>query len=208
MKLLIIDDDSLICDGLKMIFELEKDFEVVGIGNNGEEAYRLCGEQLPDIVLMDIRMPKCDGVMGATRIKQTFPNIKVVMLTTFKDDEYIKAALNCGAEGYILKSQPADSIVKSVRAVANGSVVFEKQIASKIPKFMTNKEHITPETYHLTEREYDIVQLIGKGYSNKEISGKLYISEGTVRNYLTVILEKLNLRDRTQLAIFYIHHFE
>lgn len=208
MNIIIADDDSLICDGLKMIFELEEDFEVMGIGHNGDEAFDLCKENVVDIVLMDIRMPKCDGVIGAKKIKQVFPNIKVVMLTTFKDNEYIKAALKCGAEGYILKSQPADSIVKSVRAVSKGSVVFEKQVASMIPLLLHNKTKKTRGEFNLTDREFTIVKLVGNGLSNKEISKKMYISEGTVRNYLTGILEKLNLRDRTQLAIFYIHYFE
>ncbi|MDF2700543.1 MAG: two component transcriptional regulator, LuxR family [Haloplasmataceae bacterium] len=208
MKLLIVDDDTLICDGLKMIFELEDDFQVVGTGKNGEEAYKLCQEYKPDIVLMDIRMPICDGVIGASKIKAVFPEIKVVMLTTFKDTEFIKEALNCGAEGYILKSQPADSIVKSVRAVAKGSVVFEKQIALMIPDLMSKNNKKQPSDFNLTNREFDIIRLIGQGMSNKEISHELFIGEGTIRNNITIILEKLNLRDRTQLAIFYIHNFE
>ncbi|QVK16844.1 response regulator transcription factor [Mycoplasmatota bacterium] len=208
MRIVIIDDDHLICDGLKLIFELEDDFEVVGTGHNGKEAYDLCNEQNPDLVLMDIRMPNVDGVSATSTIKKDFPQIKVILLTTFKDNEYIKAALNYGAEGYILKSQKADSIIKSVRAVGKGSVVFEKDIANMIPELISSKKYASPKDYQLTEREFDVVKLVGQGFSNKEISQKLFLSEGTVRNYLTLILEKLNLRDRTQLAIFYVHHFE
>lgn len=208
VKLLIVDDDYLICDGLKLIFECEDDVEVVGIAHNGQEAYRKCEEFIPDLVLMDIRMPIMDGVLGTTKIKQMFPTIKVVLLTTFKDTEYINAAIQCGAEGYILKSQSATSIVESVRAVSNGSVVFEKEVANMFKDLLSNKETKTKEDYHLTDREFDIVELIGQGFSNKEICQKLFISEGTVRNYITLILEKLQLRDRTQLAIFYVHHFE
>ncbi len=207
MKILIVDDDQLICDGLKMIFESEVDLEVVGIGYNGEDAYNLCQIEKPDIILMDIRMPYVDGVKATYNIKRDFPQVKVILLTTFKDSEYIKAALKYGAEGYILKSQKADSIIKSLRAVGNGSVVFEKEIASMIPNLIYEKQS-NKEDFNLTNREHDILELIGNGYSNKEISQELFISEGTVRNYITIILEKLNLRDRTQLAIFYIHHFE
>lgn len=208
MRIVIIDDDHLICDGLKLIFELEDDFEVVGVGHDGKEAFDLCSEQKPDLVLMDIRMPNVDGVSATSTIKKDFPQIKVILLTTFKDNEYIKAALNYGAEGYILKSQKADSIIKSVRAVGKGSVVFEKDVANMIPELISTKKYASPKDFQLTEREFDIVKLVGQGLSNKEISQKLYLSEGTVRNYLTLILEKLNLRDRTQLAIFFIHHFE
>lgn len=208
MRCLIVDDDHLICDGLKMILELEDEIEVVGVCHNGQDAYEMCVDIHPDLVLMDIRMPKTDGIIGAKKIKESFNDIKIVMLTTFKDEEYIKEALSCGAEGYILKSQKADSIVKSIRAVLNGSVVFEKEVATMIPNLLTKAKKNEEKDFNLTNRELEIIKLIGKGSSNKEISETLYISEGTVRNYLTVVLEKLNLRDRTQLAIFYIHNLE
>lgn len=204
MRILIVDDDALICDGLKIILEMEEDFQVLGIAHNGNEAYNLCSRLHPDLVLMDIRMPECDGVLATTKIKQKYPDIKVVILTTFKDTEYISSALKCGAEGYILKSQKAESIIKSIRAVGNGSVVFEKEVAGMIPELIIKNNKKNPSDFELTEREFEIVRLIGSGKSNREISEELYISEGTVRNHLTIILEKLHLRDRTQLAIFYL----
>lgn len=201
-----MDDDALIRDGLKILLELEDDFEVIGTAANGQEAFELCGQFHPDIVLMDIRMPIMDGVRGTGLIKQHFRHIKVVILTTFKDDEYIKEALKCGAEGYILKNQPSDSIIESLRAVGKGNAVFEREVASTLSAML--KEHKkAPEHLDLTVRELEILALIAEGLSNKEIAERIYLSEGTTRNYVTGLLEKLHLRDRTQLAIFYLKHF-
>lgn len=207
MRILIVDDDALIRDSLKLILELEEDFEVVGTASNGQEAYEISKEKNPDIVLMDIRMPVLDGVLGTKIIKSEFNNVKVVILTTFKDDEYIKEAIKNGAEGYILKNQSSDSIVESLRAVYKGNIVFEKQIVETISTMMTREKRKEPESFNLTDREFEILKLVGDGLSNREIASKLYLSEGTVRNYVTTLLEKLELRDRTQLAIFYLKNF-
>ncbi len=126
MKVLIVDDDALIRDGLKILLEIEEDFLVIGTASNGQEAFEMCRKERPDLVLMDIRMPVMDGVLGTKLIKSHFKDIKVVILTTFKDDEYIKEALRSGAEGYILKNQPADSIIESLRAVSKGNIVLEQ----------------------------------------------------------------------------------
>ncbi|HEY2420596.1 MAG TPA: response regulator transcription factor [Neobacillus sp.] len=203
MKVLIVDDDALIRDGLKILIELEADFEVTGTASNGQEAFEMCQKQRPDIVLMDIRMPNMDGVLGTKLIKQHFNTIKVVILTTFKDDEYIKEAIKSGAEGYILKNQPSDSIIESLRAVGKGNTVFEKEVASALSS-MLKDEKKPPMKLDLSDREQEILSLIAEGMSNKEIAERIYLSEGTIRNYTTGLLEKLKLRDRTQLAIFYI----
>lgn len=207
MKLLIVDDDALIRESLSILLGLEDDIEVVGTASNGQEAYELCITSRPDIVLMDVRMPIMDGVLGTKIIKESFNEIKVVILTTFKDDEYIKEALKNGAEGYILKNQTSDSIIDSLKAVIKGNMVFEKNVAETISSFMREENKKTPTDYNLTEREADILKLIGEGMSNKEISKVLYLGEGTIRNYITNLLEKLQLRDRTQLAIFYLKNF-
>ncbi|WP_274362866.1 response regulator transcription factor [Paenibacillus thermotolerans] len=206
MKVLIVDDDALIRDGLKILIELEDDFEVIGTASNGQEAFEKCAQLQPDLVLMDIRMPVMDGVRGTGRIKQQFPNMKVVILTTFKDDEYIKEALKCGAEGYILKNQPSDSIIESLRAVGKGNAVFEREVASTLSSMLKERKK-TPAQLDLTARELEKLALIAEGLSNKEIAERIYLSEGTTRNYVTGLLEKLQLRDRTQLAIFYLTHF-
>lgn len=207
MKVLIADDDALIRDSLKIILEMEDGITVCGTASNGQEAYKMCSETQPDVVLMDIRMPLMDGVLGTKQIKSTYPDIKVVILTTFNDDEYIKEAIRSGAEGYVLKNQPPDSIVECLWAVEKGNSVFQRDIAGKISSMIKEEKFKDPRVDQLTARELDILKLIGEGLNNKEISEKLFLSEGTVRNYVTTLLEKLELRDRTQLAIFYVKNF-
>ncbi|WP_234123591.1 response regulator transcription factor [Clostridium hydrogenum] len=207
MKVLIADDDELVCDGLKLLLDMEDDFEVVGIAHNGIEAFNLCKRLLPDIVLMDIRMPDIDGVIGTRLIKEKFNQVKIVILTTFKDDEYIKEAIKSGAEGYILKNQKADTMIESLRAVSKGSFVFQKEVASSISSMLREGHKVDMSKFNLSQREIEVMKLVADGLSNKEIGDKLFISDGTVRNYVTMILEKLNLRDRTQLAIFYLKSF-
>lgn len=206
MKVLIADDDALIRDSLKLILELEDDIEVVGTALSGEEAVELCKKYSPDIVLMDIRMPGLDGIIATKQIKMYNKNIKIVILTTFKDDEYISEAIKNGAEGYILKSQSADSIVNSIRMVYSGNGVFQNEILNSIMG-MINSNKKAEIKVHLSERELDVLKLIGEGLSNKEIAEKLFLSQGTVRNYVTNLLDKLELRDRTQLALYYVKNF-
>jgi DNA-binding NarL/FixJ family response regulator len=207
LKVIIVDDDALIRDGLKILLDMETDIRVVGTASNGQEAFDMCRKEMPDLVLMDVRMPVMDGVLGTKLIKQHFRDIKVVILTTFKDDEYIREAVKSGAEGYILKNQPSDSIIESLRAVMKGNMVLEKEVAGALSSMLKEEKREKVERPDLTDRELDILKLIGEGLSNKEIAGKLYLSEGTVRNYITSLLEKLDLRDRTQLAIYYVKNF-
>jgi DNA-binding NarL/FixJ family response regulator len=190
-----------------MLLELEEDFEVIGTAGNGREAFALCQREQPDLVLMDIRMPVMDGVLGTKLIKEHFPTIPIVILTTFKDDEYIKEALTNGAAGYILKSQPADSIIDSLRAAAKGNIVLERAVASSLSAMLKEDNYKGQAELQLTSREMEVLELVGEGLSNREIAEKLFLSEGTVRNYVTALLEKLELRDRTQLAIFYLKNF-
>ncbi len=204
LRILIVDDDALIRDSLNIILSLEEDFQVVGTASNGAEALQLCSSVQPDIVLMDIRMPIMDGVLGTKNIKASFKDIKVVILTTFKDEEYIKEAIKNGAEGYILKNQPADAIVESLKAVNKGNIVLEKNVADALSTMLKEDKPKKNIDLDISEREMEILKLIGDGFSNKEISDKLHLTDGTVRNYVTKLLEKLHLRDRTQLAIFYL----
>lgn len=207
MKILIVDDDALIRDSLKILLGLEEDIQVVGTASNGQEAFELVREKRPDIVLMDIRMPVMDGVLGTRLIKESFKEVKVVILTTFKDDEYIKEAIKNGAEGYILKNQSSDSIVEGLRAVYKGNTVFEKGVVNVITSMFDNKTKKNPKDFGLTEREVEILTFLSDGLSNKEIAEKMFLSDGTVRNYITNLLEKLQLRDRTQLAVFHLKNF-
>jgi DNA-binding NarL/FixJ family response regulator len=207
MKVLIADDDALIRDGLKMILELEKDMEVVGTVANGQDCISLCLEKSPDLVLMDIRMPVMDGVQATKLIKEQFANIKILFLTTFKDTEYIISGIKYGAEGYVLKRSSPEVIIDSLRMIELGNVVYGKDIAAMLSDMVQNNRTITPEEVGITQKEFEIMRCICDGLSNKEIADKLYMGEGTVRNYISNILEKLQLRDRTQLAVFYMKNF-
>lgn len=205
MRVLIIDDDYLVCNSLKTILSA-KGIEVAGIGNSGEEAVDLYHSLLPDVLLMDIRMEHVNGVEASERILKQHPDAKILFLTTFSDDEYIIHALKLGVKGYILK-QNFDSIVTSLEAVYLGQNVFNTEIISKLPKLMHDAADHSLE-YDLNVREFAFLELIAKGMNNKEIADTLFLSEGTVRNYLSSLLNKLNLRDRTQLAIFYYQNMK
>lgn len=208
MKILIADDDALIRDGLAMILQTVPDLTVCGAAANGQEAVSLCASVRPDVVIMDIRMPIMDGVQATRQIKEQYKDIKVLLLTTFKDTEYIRSAIQYGADGYILKSHSSESIIESIRAVHAGNVVYEKEIAAAISGMMDREEKISPDEANINAREMELMRLIAEGLSNKEIAARLYMSEGTVRNQTSALLNKLDLRDRTQLAIFYIRKLE
>ena len=204
MKLILIDDDCLVVSALKMILESEPDFEVTASADDGSAAPALYREHRPDVLLMDIRMKQKNGLEAAEEILQEFPSARILLLTTFSDDEYIIKALKLGAAGYLLK-QDYHNIIPAIRAAASGQTVFGTEIVSRIPELMgAEKETTDYKKYGISERELDVIRLIAEGLSNKEIATHLYLSEGTVRNYLTTILDKLNLRDRTQLAVFYL----
>lgn len=202
MRVAVIDDDKLVCVSLKTILESEKDINVIGIGHNGKQAIELYDNLKPDLLLMDIRMETMTGLEAAEAILKTDKNAKILLLTTFSDDEYIIKALQIGAKGYIIK-QNFECIVPSLRAVYMGQSVFGEDIITKLPCLINNNSKANFSSYDITEKELDIITAVAEGLSNKEIATKLYLSEGTVRNSITTILEKLNLRDRTQLAIFY-----
>lgn len=203
MKVLIVDDDKLVCSSLKIILDSDNDITVIGTGNNGLEGIRLYENLKPDILLMDIRMDEMTGLEAGEAILEKHKNAKILYLTTFLDDDYIIKALNIGAKGYMLK-QDFDSIVPALHAVHKGQNVYGNEIITKLPNLL---HHSNPaanySTYGITDKEYEIICKISDGLSNKEIAELLFLSEGTVRNYISLILEKLSLRDRTQIAIFY-----
>ena len=206
MKIVIVDDDILVSSSLKTIIEANEGFEVLAIANSGVDAIRLYREHQPDVLLMDIRMDEMSGLEAAEEILNTFTKAKVLFLTTFADDEYIIRALKIGAKGYILK-QHYNSIIPALNAVYSGQSVFGEEIINKLPYVMSNQANKKDyQGYGILDKEFEIITLVSKGLSNKEIAKELYLSEGTVRNYISVILEKLELRDRTQLAIFYFNH--
>jgi len=203
MNILIIDDDNLVSLSLKTILEASGEVTIVGIGSTGEEAISLYQKYEPDILLMDIRMTGMSGLTAGNRILQQYPDARILFLTTFADDEYIIRALHMGAKGYLLK-QNFESILPALQAVSRGQTVFGEKITDKLPELIANNSSKRDfSEYGITEKEYAIIEQVANGLNNKEIAEKLYLSEGTVRNYLSSILEKLELRDRTQLAIFY-----
>lgn len=197
-----MDDDRLVCASLKTILEVENDISVVGTSHNGQEAIALYDTLKPDVLLMDIRMEIMTGLEAAEAILQKNKYAKILFLTTFSDDEYIIKALRIGVKGYIIK-QNFECIVPSLRAVQMGQSVFGNDIVSRIPSLVNTHSKTDFSSFGITEKELDIITLVADGLSNKEIANRLYLSEGTVRNSLTTILEKFNLRDRTQLAVFY-----
>ena len=203
MRVAIIDDDRLVCQSLKTILQSNEDIKVVGMGHDGHEAVTLFAQLQPDVLLMDIRMDRMTGLEACRHILGKFPDARILFLTTFVDDEYIVQALRLGAKGYILK-QDFESIVPALRAVHTGQSVFGDAIVTKLPRLLRGDEQVDLAERDITDKERGIIELVAKGLSNREIAETLYLSEGTVRNYLSVILEKLELRDRTQLAVFYL----
>ncbi|MNI05874.1 Transcriptional regulatory protein DevR (DosR) [compost metagenome] len=211
IRVLITDDDPFIRESLKLILDLDPELTVVGCCMHGEEAWEAIarGEQV-DVLLMDIRMPICDGVQGTKRIKLDFPHIHILILTTFDDDEFIIDALLNGASGYLLKNISPERIIQGIKTVHQGNLLIHADIAKKLPGFIRSippqpdENRISMTQLGLTASEQVIVQKIADGLSNKEIAQELFLSEGTIKNYITEILSKLALRDRTQIAIFYL----
>lgn len=202
MKIVIIDDDKLVSLSLKTILEATREIEVLELGQNGQEAITLYQKHQPEVLLMDIRMEVMSGLEAAEQILRQAPSANILFLTTFLDDEYIVRALRLGAKGYILK-QNFESLLPALKAVANGQSVFGNEIITRLPDFLSQTRVFDYSTQGITEKELRIIELVAEGLSNREIASQLFLSEGTVRNYLSSILEKLDLRDRTQLAVFY-----
>lgn len=217
IKVMIVDDQGLIRDGLKMILSLCEDIEVMGEASNGKDAIECLSMNIPDIILMDIRMPIMNGVEATKVIKERYPGIKIMILTTFNEDQYIFEGLKNGADGYILKDVKSDEIIRAIKEIYKGNVLLQPEIATKVVKAFNNinnhretedNEEAINAIKELTPRELEISKLVAEGKSNKEISTELFITEGTVKNHLTRILSKLELRDRTKLAVFINKNFK
>ena len=202
MNIIIVDDDAIVSASLKTILESDSEIKVVGIGHNGNDAVKLFQELKPDVVLLDIQMPTKNGLEAAKEILEMDKQGKVLFLTTFSDNDYIIQALNLGAKGYILK-QDFESIAPAIKAVSSGQNVFGTDIVQKLPDLVKGNSTFSYSDYDINEKEEEIISLVASGLNNKEIGEQLFLSEGTIRNYLSNILDKLELRDRTQLAIFY-----
>ncbi|MFR1710489.1 MAG: response regulator [Clostridium sp.] len=202
ISVLICDDDSLIRESLKIILSMDKDLNVVSICKNGIEATDYCLNNQVDVALLDIRMPKLNGVEATKKIFDN-TSTKIIILTTFDEDEYISSALKNGAKGYLLKSNSPDTIINTIKVVHNGNGVIENKIIDRLVSTSSNLFSKTCRDI-FSRRELEIIELIADGLSNREISEKLFITEGTVKNYITNILTKTNLKHRTQIAVYYL----
>ena len=204
MRIVVVDDDQIVAISLKTILESDEEIEVAACGNDGADAIELYEKEKPDILLMDIQMKKVSGLSAAEEIMKKDPEAKILLLTTFSDDEYIIKALDIGVKGYILK-QDFDGIVPAVKAVYRGQSVFGGEIVSKIPVLSSSKSEFDFAAYDIGPKEQEVMAQVALGKSNREIAETLFLAEGTVRNYISSVLEKLSLRDRTQLAVFYLN---
>jgi len=194
---MLVDDDPLILASLELSLGREADIEIIGSANDGAKAVELCNENTPDAILMDIRMPGMDGIAATRQIKSQHPSVRIMMLTTFDDKPNIQQALAAGADGYLLKTDKISGIANKLRILLDGIGILGTDVLKKL----TNKEN--PALEALTSRERDIARLVAQGQTNKEIATNLFLSEGTVRNNIVVIMEKLQVTNRTQLGLAY-----
>ena len=209
MKVIIVDDQEIMVQGLSMLLSKDDEIDVVGTGSNGEDALTLCATYSVDVALLDMRMPVMDGVTATKKIKEKFPKTKVLILTTFNDDDFIFGSLQNGASGYMLKDASPEEIISAIKTVYQGGTLINPQIATKVVERLSQKGMAvasSPLAEDLTPRELEICHLLGEGLNNREIGATLFISEGTVKNNITRILDKLELRDRTQLALFAVRN--
>ncbi|MGC9524515.1 MAG: response regulator transcription factor [Limnospira sp.] len=209
IRVLLVDDQGIVREGLQSLLEAKPDLEVVGQAENGQIAVELALQLNPDVVLMDVRMPVMDGVAATRSLQEKKPEIKVLVLTTFDDDEYVSQAMQSGAKGYLLKDTPSEELAQAIRSVQKGYTQLGPGLLEKVmaatPK-PPEPEPIPEEFQQLTPRELEVVQLIGRGYNNREIAEELFITERTVKNHVSSILNRLNLRDRIQVALLATKH--
>lgn len=206
ITVVIIDDDPFVTTSLQTILESTEEIRVLGIGHCAKDAIDLYETHRPDVLLTDIRMPEQTGIDAAKEILAKFPHAILLLLTTFKDEEYIREAFSIGVKGYLIK-QNLQAIIPSVKASYNGQVVFGNEIVETFTQLMKNEPSIDNQA-SFSEREFAIIKEVAVGKNNKEIADALYLSDGTVRNYISQLLEKLGLRDRTQLAIYFYQHLQ
>ena len=207
IKVIIADDQELIRESLKIVLNMNPDMEVTAVAENGNELMKMLRTGQPDVILMDVRMPELDGVQCTKAIKETYPQVRIIILTTFDDDEYVYNALKFGASGYLLKGVSVPELTQAIRTVVSGGAMINPNVVTKVVKLFSEMAQSSVQAseegaVELTRTERKVARQVGRGCSNKEIAEKLSLSEGTVRNNLSAALSKLNLRDRTQLAIW------
>ncbi len=208
IKVLVCDDQAVVTDGLELILNADPEIEVVGAAHDGAEALQAIPQSRPDLVLMDLKMPGMNGIQATREISQKYPEIKVLVLTTFGDDEWVFDAIRSGAAGYLLKGTPRQELIKAVKGTVMGQTHVDPAVAGKLLSHIAQSS--TPQETsvadELSERELEILQLLAKGLTNAEIADRLYLTRGTVRNYVSAILAKLRVEDRTQAALIAVKH--
>lgn len=212
IRILIADDQALIRDGMKTVLDLEEDIEVVGTAGNGVEAYEAVKRLKPDILLLDIRMPVMGGVECVQEIKRIGASTKIIMLTTFNDDEYIMSAIAAGACGYLLKDIEIPELIEAIHDAYEGKMIMPPKVVSKLAEGLSKvvkdkNEHALVERFGFSDREKEIAKMMAQGFSNKQISTILYISDGTLRNYISSIYSKIEINDRTQAVLYLREYF-
>jgi len=208
IKVIVCDDQAIIRDGLEMLLKLEKDIEVMGQAQDGAEAIEMVAKAQPDLVLMDLKMPGLNGIEATRQIRANYPQVKVLVLTTYDDDEWVFDAIRAGASGYLLKDTPREEVIKAVRGTAAGKSFIDPAVAGKLLHQVADKQTqpSTLLTDKLTEREAEVLRLVARGFNNADIAERLHLSEGTVRNHVSAIFAKLEVADRTQAAVIAIQH--
>jgi NarL family two-component system response regulator LiaR len=208
IRVLICDDQAIVCEGLQAILSTAQDIEVVGTAHDGAQAVEMVAEAQPDVVLMDLKMPVMNGVQATRLIREQHPQVRVLVLTTYDADEWVFDAVRGGASGYLLKDTPRERLIEAIRDTAAGKTPVDPNVAGKL--FAQVAQGITPLDTSiaegLSEREREVLGLLARGMTNTEIARQLYLSEGTVRNYVSAILEKLDVADRTQAAVLALRH--
>ncbi len=208
MNVIICDDQAIIRDGLEMLLKLERDIEVVGLARDGAEAVEQVAQHQPDLVLMDLKMPGMNGIEATRRIRARYPAVRVLVLTTYDDDEWVFDAIRAGASGYLLKDTPREEVIKAVRGTVEGRSFVDPEVAGKLLSHVASQqtEPRSLITDKLTDREVDVLRVLARGFTNADIAAELHLSEGTVRNHVSAILAKLDVSDRTQAAVIAIRH--
>jgi DNA-binding NarL/FixJ family response regulator len=208
MKIIICDDQAIVRDGLEMLLKLEPDINVVGMAEDGAVAVEMVAQKAPDLVLMDLKMPIMNGVEATRQIRTKYPEVKVLVLTTYDGDEWVFDAIKAGASGYLLKDTPRDEVIKAIRGTVTGKTYVDPSVAGKVLR-QASSHQTQPATLissKLTDREIEVLRLIARGLNNTDIADRLFLSEGTVRNHVSAILAKLGVSDRTQAAVIAIQH--
>jgi NarL family two-component system response regulator LiaR len=209
VRVLICDDQLIVCEGLKAILDTDSAINVVGVASDGAEALEMIPRVEPDVVLMDLNMPGMDGVQATREIHERYPQVKVLVLTTYADDSWVGEAIRSGASGYLLKGTPRESLIRAVKGTAAGDTHVDPAVAGTLFEWVAQQTPRQPDdrlASLLSEREMDVLRLLARGLSNAEIANRLYLSPGTVRNYVSAILSKLQVADRTQAVVLALRH--